>query len=66
MSLIKRNKAVALATATSVLAWAAPAYAQDDAAQDDEASGNSIIIVTAQKKSQNLSHFLNYSSMEVS
>ncbi len=52
MSLKRNSRIVALASATSVLALSAPAFAQDSA--EDEVSGNDVIVVTAQKRAQNL------------
>ena len=47
-------KLVGLASATSFLAISAPAFSQVGGEQADDQSGNNIIVVTAQKKEQNL------------
>ena len=54
MSFNKTSLAIALATTTSLLTLSTPAFAQVNNSEGDEARGNNVIIVTAQKKSQNL------------
>ncbi|NQV93844.1 MAG: TonB-dependent receptor [Sphingomonadales bacterium] len=50
MSFFRNSRLIALASTTSLMALSTPVFAQDEAAS----SGNTIIVVTAQKKSQNL------------
>ena len=54
MSLVQKSRFLAATTATSVLALSTPAFAQNSEAAEDRVTGNSIIVVTAQKKSQDL------------
>ncbi|QJB68789.1 TonB-dependent receptor [Parasphingorhabdus halotolerans] len=54
MSLGQKSRFLAAITATSVLALSTPVFAQNSQAAEDRVTGNSIIVVTAQKKSQNL------------
>lgn len=54
MSIAWKSRVATLAATSSLLALSAPAFAQEADAQDDQVSGNTIIVVTAQKKTQDL------------
>ena len=54
MSIAWKSRVATLAATSSLLALSAPAFAQEADTQDDQVSGNTIIVVTAQKKSQDL------------
>lgn len=54
MSFVRNSRVIALASTTSLFAITAPAIAQDGGEQTEGRSGNTIIVVTAQKKSQDL------------
>ncbi len=54
MSFVRNSRVIALASTTSLLAISVPALAQEAGEQTDSRSGNTIIVVTAQKKSENL------------
>ena len=51
---LRNAKLLGLASATSILALSAPAFAQDSSNVETDESGNRVIVVTAQKKSQDL------------